>query len=142
MARADKTDIAAQIAARACSQIGVRYHMHGRLPGEALDCAGLVGYALHPILGGIAVPSDYSLRGDFRQKIDQFFASIPARMLTAHTAPIAGDIALFAPGPGQQHLAVIVGGGIIHAHAGLRKIVFTPFPLQWTIIALWRTKDY
>ena len=50
-----------------------------------------------------------------------------------------GDVLAFAPGPGQLHLAIVaVGGGIIHAHAGLRRVVHTPFPLPWPIIGHWR----
>jgi len=50
-----------------------------------------------------------------------------------------GDVLVFAPGPAQLHLAIVApGGGIIHAHAGLRRVVRTPFPLPWPIIGHWR----
>ena len=42
------------------------------------------------------------------------------------TEAVAGDLLLIAAGPGQLHLAVWTGAGIVQAHAGLRRVVETP----------------
>ena len=55
-------------------------------------------------------------------------------------APLeAGDVLLLAAGPAQLHLAIVgVEGGIVHAHAGLGRVVHTPFPLVWPVVRQWR----
>ena len=49
-----------------------------------------------------------------------------------------GDVLALEPGPAQIHLAIVVSGGVVHAHAGLRRIVRTPFPLSWPVAGHWR----
>ena len=52
---------------------------------------------------------------------------------------MAGDVLLLDVGPSQLHLAIVgVDGGIVHAHAGLRRVVLTPYPLPWPIVRHWR----
>ncbi|WP_066650239.1 hypothetical protein [Sphingomonas sp. CCH10-B3] len=52
----------------------------------------------------------------------------------------AGDLLLCASGPGQLHLAIDSGGGVIHADAMLRRVVERPGPVPWTVIGRWRLK--
>ena len=52
-----------------------------------------------------------------------------------------GDVLLLRPGPAQVHLAIVGAGGLIHAHAGLGRIVLTPPPLPWPIERHWRLRE-
>ena len=50
-----------------------------------------------------------------------------------------GLVLLFEPGPAQLHLGIAgIDGELVHAHAGLRRVVRTPFPLPWPVVRQWR----
>jgi hypothetical protein len=49
-----------------------------------------------------------------------------------------GDILAIAPGPGQRHFGIATPLGLIHAHAGLERVVEGPLDPNWSIIAVWR----
>ncbi len=125
------------ITKRAMSQIGVPYRLHARLPGVALDCAGLAGFAA---LGKKCsdLPTDYALRGDTGERIHPVLARARFRKLDAATALKPGDIVLCQTAPRQLHLMVCVPEGFVHGHASLRRIVLTPYPSLWPIIHIWR----
>ncbi len=99
---------------RARSVVGVRFRRQGR-GADGFDCVGLVGWA-----HGVAVPADYPGRsGDA--------ARVVAVLVEAGFAQVeqaaAGDVLLLRSGPGQLHLALSTGGGIIHADAVARRVV-------------------
>ena len=122
---------------RANAQIGVPYRLYGRLPGIALDCVGLAGFAA---LGKKVdnLPIDYSLRGDFAGRIEPYFIRSRFRKQDVTAPVIPGDILLCQIDPRQVHLMVAVPGGFVHGHAGLRRIVMTPAPSPWPILSVWR----
>ncbi|MEL7218331.1 MAG: hypothetical protein AAGK01_07860, partial [Pseudomonadota bacterium] len=52
---------------------------------------------------------------------------------------LTGDVILTKPGPAQNHLAIAEGDhSIIHAHAGLRRVVRQPLFSNLTLVARWR----
>jgi murein DD-endopeptidase / murein LD-carboxypeptidase len=115
--------------------LGVPFRLHGRLPGEALDCVGLVAVAL----GDIAtqpVPIHYSLRGDFLELVAGFFTQKIFQECGA--AFQDGDIVAVRTAPSQLHLIICASDGFVHAHAGLRKIVFTSGSPLWPVLGHWR----
>lgn len=123
---------AVEAAARAL--IGVRFRAQGRDPAFGLDCVGLAAAALRA--GGYAgpVPERYALRtGDARGFAVAGLAAVDG------TAP--GDLLLLRPGPGQLHLAIRSADGIIHADAGLRRVVERPGAVPWPVVAAWRVGD-
>lgn len=98
-----------------------------------VDCVGLVTHAAN--LG--ETPRNYALRGDYEVRV-------ATALLAAGFAPLAeqplinGDIILLRCAPGQLHLAIVANSGAIHAHAGLRRVVWTPLPLPWPLVSHWR----
>ena len=52
-----------------------------------------------------------------------------------------GAILLAAPGPGQLHLGISTGSGMIHADCAARRVVDRPAPLAWPIVAAWHRED-
>jgi len=52
-----------------------------------------------------------------------------------------GDLLAVAPSPGRRHLAVVTGTGIVHAHAGLGRVVEGPLDPGWIIVAAWRLPE-
>ena len=115
--------------------IGVKFRLHGRDPASGLDCIGLAALALRA--GGFegTVPSGYALRGGDAGELHR-------RIVEAGMAPAegraAGDLLVARPGPGQLHLAIDTGTGVIHADAMLRRVVERPGPPPWSVLARWR----
>lgn len=114
--------------ARGC--LGVRFRPQGRDPALGLDCVGLVGVAL-----AVELPADAPLRCGDAVRVIRGAAGLGLRRV--ETAD-AGDVALFASGPGQLHLGVLSERGLIHADAVARRVVERPGAPPWPVIALWR----
>jgi lipoprotein Spr len=118
---------------RARCALGSRFRLHGRDPASGLDCVGLAALAY-----GAEVPSGYALRsGDAGRVI----AAVAAAGLVAAEDQRAGDLLLMRAGPGQLHLAIDSGGGMIHADAMLRRVVERPGPLPWPVVGRWRLRE-
>jgi hypothetical protein len=129
--------IGAHIAACALGQVGTPFRLHGRLPGTALDCVGLVANCLEQSGFSIDAPFDYSIRGQHEQRIMEFFGQSMFRALTDESIE-PGDIAAVQCAVRQSHLMVRTACGWVHAHAGLGRVVLTPDPLEWPVITMWR----
>ena len=122
------------IAARAMTQIGTPFRLHGRTPYVALDCVGLAAYAI----GAGEVVRDYSLKGVKSEFILSYMDSIGLQSLAQSTPICDGDIAIVACSPQQFHLMIRAADGWVHSHAGLRKVVHTPGASPWPIVAVRR----
>lgn len=122
-----------EVVARARAAIGARFRPRGRVPASGLDCVGLVGWAY-----GAAVPAGYAMRSGDAARVG---AVAGAAGLCAAEGRAAGDLVLLASGPGQLHLGIDSGTGLIHADAMLRRVVERPDPLPWPEIGRWRRRE-
>lgn len=123
--------------AAARGAIGARFRPHGRVADHGLDCVGLAALAARAAGFAGDIPGGYALRGgDAARLVARFDAS----GLVRAEPPAPGDIALFAAGPGQFHLAVLVPGGIVHADAMLRRVVERPGLAPWPLLGCWRVR--
>ncbi|MGY2734805.1 peptidoglycan endopeptidase [Sphingomonas sp. UYP23] len=126
---------AAAIVAAAEALLGVGFRLQGRSPEHGLDCVGVAALAARAGGFGRDIPGDYALRGgDAEAIVARFDASGLARV----AEPLPGDIALFAAGPAQFHLAVLVPGRIVHADALLRRVLQRPGMPPWPMLGRWR----
>ena len=125
------------LAGAALAMIGTPFVLHGRDPGRGLDCVGVVAAALRSIGLRVSLPCNYRLR---RVEIAAFVAAaerVGLHEVAANPAP--GDVLVLQPGPAQFHAGIVgPSGGLIHAHAGLRRVVLTPPPAPWPIARHWR----
>lgn len=113
---------------RARALVGTRFRLHGRDPAHGLDCVGLAAAAF--ALAG--VPSGYPLRGGEPGRV----AAAIGRWLRRSAAPrMAGDLLLMETGPGQLHLGVWTGDGLVHADLGLGHVVERPGVPPWPVVA-------
>jgi cell wall-associated NlpC family hydrolase len=120
-----------RVAEAARGAVGARFRLHGRDIATGLDCVGLAALALRAGGWGGAVPTGYRLRG-----------RVPVAVLDRDMARCdgarAGDLLLFRSGPGQEHLAIRTAGGLVHADAGLGRVVERPEAAPWPLVAAWR----
>ena len=119
-------------AAQAC--VGTRFRAQGRVPGDALDCVGVVLVAARAAGANFVVPP-YRLGSDAEARLDAAFA---AQGCLGVTTAEPGDILVIAPAAHRRHLGIVVPGGLVHAHAGLGRVVEGPLDADWAIVAGWR----
>lgn len=128
---------AGALAKAASHYLGIRFRLHGRDPATGLDCVGLLVRSLADVGCRPVSPQGYRLHN-----------TDPARWLTyadqsglvlAVGSIERGDVILLRPGPAQQHIVIAEGSGdVIHAHAGLGRIVRQPMKLAEQMLVHWR----
>ncbi len=124
--------IAIVAAVRAC--VGTRFRPQGRIAGVGLDCIGVALIAAAAAECPAMAPA-YALGGDHETRLDAAVAALGCAMVPD---PRDGDLLVLAPGPGRRHLAVVTDRGVVHAHAGVRRVVEGPLDPAWIYIAAWR----
>lgn len=116
--------------------VGVAFRPQGHDPATGLDCVGLVWAAYAAAGRPLVRPVDYPLRGWPRARIET--GLIAAGFASSGGAALAGDVALIAFDAGQFHLGLIGPASIVHAHAGLRRVVEAPLDTATCAAARWR----
>ncbi|MAY76063.1 NlpC/P60 family protein [Citromicrobium sp. WPS32] len=130
-------DRASRIARAADDLVGIPFRLQGRDPSTGLDCIGLVLASLAAAEITLALPADY--RPQRRRFILPYEALAAAGLIEVREPRRAGDVLLLETGPAQVHAAVAVSRHrIVHAHAGLRRVVESPLPDHWHVLACWR----
>lgn len=118
------------VVARARGLIGVRFRPQGRGAEEGLDCVGLAAAAL----GIESVRSDYALRGGSERALEEALREVG---LVRRSRLRAGDLLVLRAGPGQLHLGIWTGEGLVHADAGLKRVVERPGRPPWAVVSAW-----
>lgn len=126
------------VVARARLALGTCFRPQGRSLADGLDCIGLAAFAL--AIPADRVRRDYRLRGGDPAALETKLLDL-GLVRAEESDPRAGDLALFVTGPGQLHLAISTGTGLIHADALLRSVVERPGPAPWPLRGLWRIRD-
>lgn len=128
------------LAEAALGLLGCPFRLHGRDPDTGLDCVGLVSAALTASGAQPVVPIGYGLRN---LSIDQWLPLAERSGLEPSSGPLrAGDVLLIALAHCQHHLVIAADAvSVIHAHAGLRRVVRQPLDLDWRICAQWRVSS-
>jgi murein DD-endopeptidase / murein LD-carboxypeptidase len=118
------------IEAVARALVGARFRLHGRDPATGLDCVGVVAVAT-----GVEAPRGYALRGGCAAEVTK---ALLAHGFVAVGEARAGDVLLMRTGPAQLHLGVKTESGLVHADAGLRRVVERPGVPEWEVLGIWR----
>jgi cell wall-associated NlpC family hydrolase len=127
----------ARLATAAEALIGCRFRLHGRDPETGLDCVGVVACALSSFGACPVVPGGYGLRN---LSVNHWLplAEQSGLMLT-HSPLQRGDVVLINLAHSQHHLAIVCDAQhVVHAHAGLRRVVRQPLDPAWHVRAQWR----
>jgi hypothetical protein len=114
--------------------VGTRFRLHGRTPGLALDCVGVVMVAAAAVPLILPVLPAYRLGGPLPD-IAAILADLGA---TVTGAAAAGDILVIAPASGRRHFGIVTPSGLVHAHAGLGRVVEGPIDPAWQLVQAWR----
>ncbi len=77
----------------------------------------------------------YALGGDGQDALD---TALPEQGCVAVGLPRPGDLILVAPAVDRRHLGVVTDAGIVHAHAGLSRVVEGPLDPAWRLLGAWR----
>jgi murein DD-endopeptidase / murein LD-carboxypeptidase len=120
----------AEIVEGARSLVGAPFRPQGRAGDPGLDCIGLAAAAL----GVPNVPRDYALRDVDLGRLEEGLRKAglqPAKV----SAP--GAVLVMNAGSDQLHLGIWTGSGLVHADAGLRRVVERPGPPPWPVLGIW-----
>lgn len=117
--------------------MGCPFRLYGREPGSGLDCLGLVLCSLAAIGKNVDEIESYGLRN---LSVDRFLpAAGQAGLAPVSGNSLSGDVLLFRLPAAQYHLGIISSSlALVHAHAGLRRVILTPPPLFWPVERHWR----
>lgn len=120
---------------RARMLVGLKFRPQGRDPRVGLDCVGLVLCTFR--LASDLVRKNYRICGpncaEAQKSLSRIFTEI------GPDSAVAGDVLLFRLRRERAHLAISCGKSIVHADASLRRIVETPIPLEWPVVAAFRS---
>jgi lipoprotein Spr len=132
MARITKRRLRAVAAARA--GVGTRFRAQGRAIGLGLDCVGVALLAAAGASVKLGPVPAYALGGLHDGLLATTLIALGCRPVR-RARP--GDLVEYALAPGHRHLALISDRGIIHAHAGLGRVVEGPAPPDWPVAGRW-----
>jgi cell wall-associated NlpC family hydrolase len=134
-------DTGRAVAAAAAELVGAPFRLHGRDRERGVDCVGVLVIALASVGRRPRLSSRYSLR---RTHIDDFLAAAAEIGLAPVDGALApGDILVAKPAAMQFHAAICgFEGSVIHAHAGLGRVVLSPAPLPWPLEHHWRLSSF
>lgn len=114
--------------------LDTRFRAQGRLIGVGLDCVGVALLAAAGAGVQLGPVPPYALGGDHT---DLLAATLRDLGLRRVRRPRPADLVEYALAPGHRHLALITDRGILHAHAGLGRVVEGPAPCDWPVVACW-----
>lgn len=125
------------LASAARALVGTPFRLHGRDPRSGLDCIGVLAAAFAAIGRPARLPNGYTLRC---RDVPDFGALAAGLGLEAASGAVrTGDVLMLRPGPCQLHAAIAASTEtVVHAHAGLRKVVLGPLPGNWPVLGHWR----
>lgn len=106
-------------AARAC--IGTPFRHQGRIPGVALDCAGLV-VAVAQELGVAYTDQQGYSRTPSGGRLECALDEQPCLVRVPASERQPGDVLLIRFASDPQHLAILAGDTIIHSYASVGAV--------------------
>jgi hypothetical protein len=99
-----------------------------------LDCIGLAALAL----GLEGARRDYAVRGG---NIESLEGGMENAGLQRTDVSRPGDVLVMRAGPAQLHVGIATEKGLVHADAGLRRVVERPGSPEWPVLSIWRLRE-
>lgn len=125
-------------AARAC--LDTPFVHQGRIPGRALDCAGLVVAVANAVGAEVVDVPGYG-RTPSNGMLEDALERQPAMRRVDDRQP--GDILLMRFSGEPQHLAILAGETLIHSYANVGKVCEHRFSDVWRarVVRVYRFKE-
>jgi hypothetical protein len=128
----------AELASAVEALVGTKFRLHGRDPATGLDCIGVLAAAMG---GGSSFPNHYALRARHLPDLSALAADFGFSPVQGSLAP--GDVLMLRLGPCQFHLMIAVTHNrLVHAHAGLRRVICSDALQDWQIASHWRLNEH
>jgi len=108
----------ARIVAVARDCIDAPFRVQGRHPATGLDCIGLIVWVGRQLDIVLEDRRDYTLSS----ASEPLVAGLLGAGLLPSPDPVQGDVVLFRFDAQRRHLGIASDTGLIHAHAGLRRV--------------------
>lgn len=126
-----------RLAAAARRLVGSPFKLHGRCAISGLDCVGLLVLSLEMIGRAPSAPTGYAFRN---RAIDHWLPLASSAGLVEGELPVrSGDVLLAHVGCQQHHILIADSKDtVIHAHAGLGRVVREPWATSHGLHLLWR----
>lgn len=134
-------DAASASLARAAEALAdAPFRLHGRDPQTGLDCVGVVAAAMAATGRSAEFPTGYTLK---RRSVGGLDSIARALGYAEATGPVrAGDVVMYRVGACQFHFGIATAPDqLVHAHAGLRRVVCGTVPAEWELCAHWRAGE-
>jgi cell wall-associated NlpC family hydrolase len=114
------------IVAKARGQVGTRYKLGGTKPNIALDCSGLVKYALSVL--DVVLPRTAQSQSKVGAEVPRDLAALKP-----------GDVLTFGRGKRVSHVGIYVGDGkMVHASTSKRQVIETSLTTRSPLIKQWK----
>ncbi|MBA4748364.1 MAG: peptidoglycan endopeptidase [Sphingopyxis sp.] len=126
----------AAVWAAAEALVGAGFRLQGRDAATGLDCVGVIVAAYAAAGVRLDAIDDYALRGFGLRRAEA--ALTAAGFGQAKGMIVVGEVGLFALPARQLHLALLAPGRVIHADAGLRRVVIAPASRLPEAASRWR----
>jgi len=127
----------AQLASAALALVGTPFRLHGREAGVGLDCVGVIEAAFARAGRRVRLANGYPLRNRTTPSAWTALASLGLEPVDGALVP--GDVLMIRPSACQLHLAIATcAARVVHAHAGLRRVVHGGLPSEWPRLHHWR----
>lgn len=126
--------------ARGCMETPFKHQ--GRVPGVALDCAGVLVHVLTS-LGLPCIDERGYPRSPYKGLIKSILDSQPALENVGRSDPEPGNVLLMRFKIEPQHVAIFTGSTIIHAYSGIGRVVEHSIDSAWKkrITSVYRIVD-
>lgn len=121
---------AQDIVRAARSQLGTPFRHQGRLPGIALDCAGVFVHVCNEMVLPVIDESGYG-RNPWHGLLDQCISRQPFLCPIPVSEMREGDVLLMRFTGEPQHIAIHAGNTIIHAYEHVGRVVEHRFADVW-----------
>jgi cell wall-associated NlpC family hydrolase len=119
----------------AIAMVGVPFRLHGRCVQSGVDCVGLALLSLRSAGVSVPDPPPYRLRAGAAPMAAGWMA---AAGFVVDEGRRPGDLVIVRINALQPHLLVDVMDSVVHAHAGIGRVVRVPLPPEWAELSRWR----
>ncbi len=117
--------------------VGSPFRLHGRDPQTGLDCVGVVVVAMAATGRSAPFPTGYALKRRRVGRLEDIARALEYREASGSVR--RDDVVMYRVGACQFHFGIAADStAVVHAHAGLRRVICGEVPADWVLCGHWR----